>query len=123
MKEALAPSDLAELLIHGFELMTLKERISYCGKLQIERLARGPEWALRCASFIYSLEELGCWHFFRKKLADGTLLLLYHSSVIENRTSFWHLVVAPDGIPKPGVHHTDSVIEALSFLEETHALT
>lgn len=122
MNEALASSDLAELLIHGFELMTPKERLSYCGKLQIERSVKGPEWALSCASFVYSLEELSCWHFFKKKLTDGTFLLLYHSSVVENRTSFWHLVVAPDGIPKSGVHHANSVIEVLSFVEKTHAL-
>lgn len=123
MNDELKPCELSELFIHEFRPMTSEERLECWKKMSAEfekssvtRQTR--RWQI--SSFIYSLQELDCWAFFKRELPNGTILFLYRSIDVERKVKYWHLVAAPNGVTlqEHSVYIIGTVLQALAYAKE-----
>lgn len=123
MNDELKPCELSELFINGFKPMTSEERLECWKKMSatfekasITRQTR--RWQI--SSFIYSLEELDYWIYFKRELSNGTIIFLYRSTDVERKVKYWHLVAAPNGftLPEHGIYMIGTVLQALAYAKE-----
>lgn len=125
MNDEISPSELSELFINGFELMSLKERRDYQERLSKEYRSQKFAWRLKFEDFISSLadpDELDYFVFFKKELPHGVLAFVYLNikkpCILDYR--LWHLVLAPGGIPNGEIYCWDKLQLLLNSLILKH---
>lgn len=127
MNDKISPSELSELFINGFELMSLKERRDYQERLIKESANQklGLRWRWKFEDFISclaDLDELDYFVFFKKELPHGVLAFVYLNikkpCILDYR--LWHLVLAPGGIPNGEIYCWDKLHLVLNSLILKH---